>query len=318
MKKTILVSIIFFAGLISCTKEDLNTDKKIDSSDRYDFPQGTQNWDIEIMEIYSQYKTKLIYKGFKKSDFNLSWTTMGGNVMGDDMKENDISRSVDFMKNNIFKFLNSSFSKNLLPPYIYLAHDMRTYTLSTTTERVAPLALKIDGMDFWSICLTGETPWQILNSGPIQYLTGKIEFPETPYDVFYKRGMILKEIFKIAVTKGKIKVPEDFNNGFDFTTATVSTAGSEGNVNNYKRRGFPGQIRTVPTFDFSALPNIYSTSAERNFIDYIHLCMRYTVTELETIYPKSQFPVIHAKYKECADYILNEYQVDLSEISDKK
>ncbi|NCB19244.1 MAG: hypothetical protein EOM61_06465 [Bacteroidia bacterium] len=318
MKKTILLSIIFFAGLISCSKEDLNTDKKIDSADRYDFPQGSQNWDNEIVEIYSQHKTKLIYKGFKKSDFNLSWTTMGGNVMGDDMKENDISRSVDFMKNNIFKFINSTFSEKLLPPYIYLAHDMRTYTLSTTTERVAPLALKINGMDFWSICLTGETPWQILNSGPIQYLTGKIEFPETPYDVFYKRGMILKEIFKIAVTKGKIKVPADFNNGFDFTTATVSTAGSEGNVNNYKRRGFPGQIRTVPTFDFSALPNIYSTSAERNFIDYIHLCMRYTVAELETIYPKSQFPVIHTKYKECADYILNEYQVDLSEISDKK
>ncbi|MPM06374.1 hypothetical protein SDC9_52673 [bioreactor metagenome] len=79
MKKTILLSIIFFAGLISCSKEDLNTDKKIDSSDRYDFPQGSQNWDNEIVEIYSQYKTKLIYKGFKKvisTCLGLLWAEM--------------------------------------------------------------------------------------------------------------------------------------------------------------------------------------------------------------------------------------------------
>lgn len=317
MKKSIFLSIIFLAGLISCSKEELNNNKTLTSAIRYEFPQGTQNWDNQIMEIYSQFKTKLIYKGFTKNDFNLSWTVMTGNIMGDDMKNEDISRSVDFMKNHIFKFINSTFSNNLFPPYIYLAYDMRTYTLSSTKESVTPLELKVDGIDFWSISLIGETPWQKLNSGPIEYLTGKIEFPETPYNIFYKRGMILKEIFKIAVTKGKIKVPENFNNGFDFTTATVNTAGSEGNVNNYKRRGFPGQIRTVPTFEFSALPNITSTSAQRNFIDYIHLCMRYTVTELEAIYPKLQFPVIHAKYKECADYILSEYKVNLSEISDK-
>lgn len=40
---------------------------------RFEFPEGDDGWDHELMEIYKKYTTMLIYKNLDSADFTRSW-----------------------------------------------------------------------------------------------------------------------------------------------------------------------------------------------------------------------------------------------------
>ncbi len=319
MKTNILISIILVSILFlaSCYKEDPIVPSSVESSDRFTFPQGSNNYDAALVELNNKFGVKVIYKNFRDEDFNLSWTSPAIGKVGHDIPENERAAATGFMVNHIFAFLTPEITRRVLPPYFYIADSVYQLSVLGTLEYTSAFPYVYNGLDFWSFCWNGYAPWQKnTTTGVITYQNQTLK-PTTPYSHFYRRGVMLKEIFKMAVNIGNITAPENFSSGLDFTTAVKYAAGTESDVNHYKKRGFPGQMANTLNFNITALNSITKTSPNQNFIDYIHLCMRYTPDSIEVNYPISQFPIIHQKYPVAVQYMKDKYGIDLVKIATK-
>lgn len=314
LKFLLYITCISFS-IVACYKEDPIIPSDSGNSERFIFPQGDKEQDLVIKKIHDDFGVKIIYKDFKRNDFSITWTSPAGGRVGSDLAENHQKVGIDFIANHIFGNLTPEITKKVLPPYYYLADSIADYTLYPGILETYTASLYVyNGLDFWAFSWDGF-------AGYTKYLaTGEIVKkviptpPTTPFSIFYKRGVILKEIFKAAVNNGNISIPKDFNTGFDFTTA-ISTVASDANY--HYKRGFPGQFSSTINFNNSVLSRINATSEKQNFIDYIHLCMRYTPDSIEARYPKAQYPIIHAKYPIVIDYMKNNYNIDLNKIATK-
>lgn len=304
--------------ITSCYKEDPIIPTSSDSGNRFIFPQGNNNYDARIKKVYDDFGVKIIYKGYQDKDFNLSWTNAGIGRTGRDVTENQREAAVNYVVDHIFGNITPQLTRKVLPPYFYVADSITQLTVfSNTLESLSAITYIYNGLDFWSFTWNGAIPYNKNLITGITTYSASSPRPTTPFYLFYKRGVMLKEIFKAAINNGNIKVPENFNSGLDFSTATINTTGMEDNVNYYKKRGFPGQMTLNTNFNFSTLALITRTSAIQNFIDYVHLCMRYTPDSIEVNYPIAKYPIIHQKYPIVIKYMKDNYNIDLNKIATK-
>jgi hypothetical protein len=301
----------------SCYKEKLIVPSSSEGTERFKFPQGTNDYDLLTKKVYDDFGVKIIYKGFNDKDFNLSWLQPAFGKLGFDIPQNQQKDAVEFMANHIFANLSPKFTNKVLPPYFYVADSVYQDVISGTTQTTRPINYEYAGLDFWSFTWNGKrAATKNLTTGVVTYTTQRFR-PVTSFDYFYRRGVMLKEIYKTAVNKGTIVPPDNFNSGIDFSTAIVTAAASENDPNYYKKRGFPGQMNNTLNFNMSAVSLITNTGPTRNFMDYIHMCMRWTPDSIEVNYPKAKFPLIHQKYPIVIQYMKDKYNVDLNKIATK-
>lgn len=321
MKKLLYTIIIFTSILLSsCYKEDALIETPAGSAERFTFPQGNNSYDNSANEVFNKFGVKIIYKDFENVDFNLSWTNPAVGKVGYSITQDQEKEAVEFIVDNFFKYLDPKITNKILLPYFYVADSVYQKSLisnaTTTLESVVAYPYVYNGLDYWSFCWNGAGQWTKLN-GSLISSSLPVTKPVTSYQKFYRRGVMLKEVFKKAVINGNIKIPEGFANGFDFTTAIKYAAGTENDVNYYKKRGFPGQMTNVNNFDLTQLTLVTRTGPIQIFADYIHLCMRYQADSIEILYPKAKYPLIHQKYPIVIDYIKNQFDIDLASIATK-
>lgn len=298
---------------LSCYKEKLIVPTSTQGTERFKFPQGNNDYDNTIKKVYDDFGVKIIYKDYQPLSFELSWTSAPIGIKGYDIPHSQQKDAVNFVVNNIFANLTPQVTKRVLPPYFYVADSVaRGYSFGTF-EYLTDTEYKYYyyGLDFWSFCWDGAKVYtKNLTTGAITY-PAISKRPETSFAIFYKRGVMLKEIMKNAVNVGNIKVPENFSTGFDFTT-TISSITTDPNF--YMKRGFPGRWSNRLNFNRSTT---LTTTQMQNFIDYIHMCMRWTPDSIAVQYPPSQYPLIHQKYPIVIKHMKDNYGIDLNKIATK-
>lgn len=64
--------------LASCYDEDPIIASDSGNAGRFEFPQGDNSWDDDIIDVYNEFGVRLIYKDILDQDFSKSW--IGGNT----------------------------------------------------------------------------------------------------------------------------------------------------------------------------------------------------------------------------------------------
>lgn len=303
--------------LNACYHEDVLIPTTSESSERFTFPQGTNDYDLRAKKIFDEFGVKIIYKGFNDRDFNLTWTTPAIGKVGYDIPKDQERDAVDFMATHFFGNLTPQITRKVLPPYYYIADSVHQITIQGDIQMCSTTAFIYNGLDFWFFGWNNASAWTMRDGEYLIKPSVPSIRPKTPFGIFYKRGTILKEVFKKAVEVGNIIPPEGFADGFDFVTKVETAAGLRDNPNYYMKRGFPGQMTNQLRFDMAALALVTQTNSTTIFTNYIHLCMRYTTDSIEVVYPKADFPMIHQKYPIVLDYMKNKYNIDLGKIATK-
>lgn len=91
--------------------------------------------------------------------------------------------------------------------------------------------------------------------------------------------------------------------------------GTENDKDYYKKRGFPGQLGG--RYDsFGKLLYIKDTSPQKNFIDYMHLAIRYTRDSVAILYPPGEYPKIIQYYDFTVDYLKKDYNWDIAKAAE--
>lgn len=315
--RTYSLLIVLAIGLFvsSCYHEDpLIPSTSSGQAARFEFPQGNGPNDVKLKEIYDKFGVRVIYKDFTNRYFGMTWTSPADGIYGYDIGEEEYNSIADFMADYFFAPLTPEITKGVLPPYFYVADSV--YTLTATSKQVTTTTHKYDGRDFWLLSWNGAQPYTI-NSTTGVVTMGKMTLKPTSsnFNYFYRRGVMLKEVFRGAIFRGNIEVPVDFSTGFDYVTAIKTSP--ETDPNYYKNRGFPGHFSNKLNFNQSIMTAITNTGTKQNFLDYIHLCMRYSEDSIKILYPPAKYPLINQKYPVVIKYMKEKYGVDLVELAKK-
>lgn len=304
--------------LASCYNEDTIVSATGGESGRFDFPQGDNSWDKDILDIYEQFGIRFIYKDIIEKDFTKSWLAgatsnksfHGGGTISDDMTR----FYVIFMKNHVLQYLNPQVTEKIFPMYWYLAFNFYSITVYTATYSAynqykshADLGM----MDCWITCFWGQNV--PTNKEPLAaWLSPKAGDKAS----FTRRRMIiLNDVLVAAINRGNIVMPAEFESGFDFTTRLVTgeTVANRADPNYYMRRGFPGRVNTS-SGEYTK-PTTSVTKAEQTFIYYLQLSMRYTQEEREEMFPSADYPFTKSKFDYVQKYMKDTYNIDLSAIA---
>ena len=284
---------------LSCYNEDkLVADKEGEGGMRYEFPQGNNSWDKDLEEIQKKFEIYIIYKDFEEADLNRSWTGklgQGSTYFGESLNDEQAEFMTKFMKNHIFAYLTPQVTRKILPMYYYMVYSFRSMGWSGSWAFRENF---FNGMDYWAICMYSDDP----EEGSFYE---KIVPPSTEKEYSTRRGTILMEILERAVEKGTIVIPEQFHEGFDYTSEV--NRNDESAENYYKKRGFPGLaygFGKLSPVAWIGLMNRYE-----NVMAYILLGMRYSPEEREEGWFK--YPMIQEKYEYLSDYLKTEYGLDL-------
>ena len=291
---------LFGCLFLSCYSEDkLVADKEGEGGMRYEFPQGNNSWDKDLEEIQKEFGIYIIYKDFEETDLNRSWTGAlgeGSTYFGESLNDEQAEFMTKFMKNHIFAYLTPQATRKVLPMYYYMVYSFRSMGWGGYWYFGKN---KFDGMDYWSICMYSDNP----EEGSFYK---KIVPPSTEEEYFICRGTILMEILERAVKKGTIEIPEQFHEGFDYTSAVNSY--DENAENYYKRRGLPGLNYGVDS-GLQRVAWIGLMNRYENVMAYILLGMKYSPEEREEGWFK--YPMIQEKYEYLSNYLKTEYGLDL-------
>ena len=106
--------------------------------------------------------------------------------------------------------------------------------------------------------------------------------------------------------KATIEIPEQFHEGFDYSSAVNSY--DENAENYYKRRGLPGLNYGVDS-GLQRVAWIGLMNRYENVMAYILLGMKYSPEEREEGWFK--YPMIQEKYEYLSNYLKTEYGLDL-------
>ena len=295
--KNYLYSLSICLLFVSCYNEDALKTSDEENIDRFEFPQGNNTWDEDIQEILDQYGVMLVYKGVTSADLSRSWMSYAStNNSAEELKDEEVKFLVNYLKNHIFAYLTPQATRKVLPMYYYMVYSFRSMGWGGYWYFGKN---KFDGMDYWSICMYSDNP----EEGSFYK---KIVPPSTEEEYFICRGTILMEILERAVKKGTIEIPEQFHEGFDYTSAVNSY--DENAENYYKRRGLPGLNYGVDS-GLQRVAWIGLMNRYENVMAYILLGMKYSPEEREEGWFK--YPMIQEKYEYLSNYLKTEYGLDL-------
>ena len=313
---------LFFAGLVlalvitACHDEEklLPLEHKADFVKT--FPEGDNAWDRDLVEIADRFGVKCIYDDLTFEDISKAWVATSGEYVGEGLPKDSIRLKqlyTRFMKEHVFAFLNPDYTKGVLPNYIYFAERYLSkydVLLEPKPDWYQHVKSNYNGMGFWLFCwATGEFPGFFGVSTTVNMFT-------KPADIRKERENILKEILKRMVDAGNIEVPVEFFNEFDYKTEIMWWPNQVGELNYYKRRGFPEQLLTRPYPSAgSDLMMVSQTSPTLNFVAYLCLALRYPAEVIEENY--KDFNKVIEYYYFTVDYMKEQYDMDLTLVAEE-
>lgn len=317
---------LFLLWIISACEEDELYPREHVADFVKEFPEGDNPWDRDLQEIADRFGVKCIYNDLTLKDIMRVWTnSTAGEITAGGLPEDSIRLKklyTRFFKEHIFTHLNPTYTKGVLPNYIYFTYrylQKKTATNTITGEKIEyyeHLEMNYNGLGFWSFCWsTGEF------LGFLGLIQENIQMFTKAIDVEKKREIVLKNIFRRMVEEGNIEIPIEFEAGheFDYKTEILSTDVAPDHkdyLNYYKRRGFPEQLRSMTTYNEkgSNLYGISYTSPLENFCDYLWLAFHYTAEEIEQNY--KDFPLVVKYYYFTVDYVKENYGMDITRIAE--
>ena len=294
-----IVLILLTWGLLaSCNDEDTIIPREAEVVLRYEFPQGTNEWDEIAKEIKEKHDVYLIYKGYSSLDFSRAWTVSSGtNYFGESLTDEKASVHVKFMKEHIFDYLPVELTRTVLPLYYFLIDNYRTEKLNYSGGiDKTNVTNSADGLDYWASSI---------------YTENLTEFPSTWEKLREHRTRIMRQLLEAAINRERIVIPASFNEGFDYVKAINSWNTSDPDY--YVKRGFLGSLN-VDAYNFGSIYNITSTNPTLNFLTYVFLGMRYTEEEF-LANSLATYPLVVKKRLEVINYMKEKYHVDLEAIA---
>ena len=130
MRKINLILAIIGMALLnySCNDEDKLTPSGQFIPTGLPFPQGDNPWDKDIVELHETYGVYVFYKDVTEALLNRDWTSVGtGDIYtGGDLSDDKVQFYVDFIKNDVFKYVNKELVTKTLPVRLYLLDNFRT------------------------------------------------------------------------------------------------------------------------------------------------------------------------------------------------
>lgn len=301
--KYLLLVVVFLT--FSCSKEESLTSTTVSLDEKYTFPEGTPYDDI-TKSIYDEFGVRIIYKGLTPTYMNQ--TLKGLYKIFDIMDEELAGRSIRLVKDHVFSKIDYEFMKPVLKPYIYIAYDLRSPSITS----YAPLKYEFEGLDFWIFCFQ--------NRGKEFYpLHTPATFPETDAEIKVQRGIIMDNILRKMVSRGLIEVPQVFYNDFDYKTAIKVSVNQETDENYFMKRGFVGKY-SPSFFIFSTIGySITSENPQETFIKYMLFIAKFSKEDIEAgeklgtgLY--KNFPKILKYYDLVDNYMIEKYNYDLKQI----
>ena len=130
MRKINLILAIIGMALLnySCNDEDKLTPSGQFIPTGLPFPQGDNPWDKDIVELHETYGVYVFYKDVTEALLNRDWTSVGtGDIYtGGDLSDDKVQFYVDFIKDDVFKYVNKELVTKTLPVRLYLLDNFRT------------------------------------------------------------------------------------------------------------------------------------------------------------------------------------------------
>lgn len=310
--------------LTSCYEDDTIIPDEFGGSGRFEFPQGDNSWDDDILEIYNQFGVRLIYKGISDEDFTRSWLGTGGGGVGTTtlhttgcVNDEMTQFYVTFMKEHIFNFINPQITDRVFPMYWYLAHNFYSKWVPVPQYTFFTPVISQDGrnfMDFWITCFWGQN----VNAGadPLNGWMSPISGDKTNYNLH--RFLIMKNIMSTAMTRGNIIVSDEFSSGLDFDTQLVTgeTADNQKDKNYYLTRAFPGTATIIgTTLAYQKMTRVLPGNPNNVFQEYVQLMMAFNAAQREEMFPAATYPLLKQKFDYVQNYMKQRYDIDLEAIA---
>lgn len=325
-KVNIILAIIGLALLsYSCYNEDrlIPSGQFIPSG--LPFPQGDNPWDEEIVKLHDTYGVYVFYKDVTEALLNREWTSVGtGDIYtGGDLSDDKVQFYVDFIKNDVFKYVNKELVTKTLPVRLYLLDNFRTRprienndegdtgtgdtgtggtgTGGTGTTDPNFVPFYADGFDYWALSFTDDE---------IQNITHEARrLRSVPFIYHMLKKAVMSEIITdIDDIREGVNTTKGFRNG-DLT-----------NPNHCFNRGFPEDLSE--SFNKSNKPwspSVYFHKTAENyphgdFLNLIRTNMWYSLQELEVKYPQEKYPLIRKRLDIVHKHLLDNYGIDLRAI----
>lgn len=308
-------------ALASCYEEDPITPSESGGAGRFEFPQGDNSWDDDIVEIYNEFGVRIIYADIVEQDFTKSWTGSTAGMItyhGTGTINDDMTRFyVKFLKDHVFNYVNPQITVKVFPMYWYLTFDFHNkfslspeYILNNPLKSHADLNL----MDCWLTCFWGQSVGMFGPFDPIEAWMSPVAGNKESYTV--RRTLIINDILTGAIDLGNITIPAEFDTGLDYNTPLVTGEYPEdkANPNYYLRRGFPGDINTNSAE--YAKPTTYPPTPKEAFLGYVQIAFRYTQAEREVMFPSDTYPLVKEKFNYVERYMKDTYKIDLNAIAE--
>ena len=310
-----------FLALSSCYEEETIIPTHSGNTGRFEFPQGNNSWDNEIVEIYEKFGVRLIYKDIIDKDFTKSWTGGDGGLyatfygtgcINDEM----VQFYVRFMQEHVFQYINPQITEKVFPMYWYLTYDFYSVLsfMPLPTAQLNHSAATF--LDAWLTCFWGTEHTDPKYGGisdPVSAWKSPVSGNKDSYTK--RRYDILSCILTGAIDRGNIVIPEEFDTGFDHGTRLVTgdTEKDKANPNHYLNRGYPGAINST-SLDY-AKPSSLAPNAKTTFLNYMGLSLRLTSAEREALFPSADYPFIKGKFDYIQRYMKEQYNIDLEKIA---
>ena len=317
MKKTILYTLLGLLSLSSCSKdEDPIQPSGNYSVLRFDFPQGNNPYDEDIVKIHDIYNTYIIYKDITAQDLNRQWQGLGTGKLKecDPVAEEDVAFYVDFFKNHVFAFMTPEAVMKSLPVKLYCVRNLRDVedednsSSSSGTGSVvdnSPVIVKTDGFDYWALSFTDEGLANRDEAG-----------------MRFARCKFLYIIIKDLYENGLIKEPLDIRSKITWykSDGTYLPLEADPRSSNYPyKRGLPDRVvekdfkEYLPQFITQWMREFTAYSIENDwFLNYCRTAMYYGKDYVEKKY--ARYPLVLEIYNDIVKLMQEQYGIDLEGI----
>lgn len=289
--KSIFYGILGILCCMACTDDEKVTPRDEGFELRFEFPQGTNDWDKTAQEIQEKYGVYLIYKDIDSTHLRKTWTSVNSLYAGEGLTNDQAAFHIKFLKEHIFAYLPPKVTERALPIYYYLVYNYRNSTAST-----APMMNTSNGIDYWVNSIFSKNQPTI--STEAQYRECRYRMMRHMIENLYKHGNIVAS--------------KDFHNGFNYQTEYNLYTSTD--LNYYLKRGFPGTALGDNMLIQKPPYSIKSFTPDMNFLGYINVVMLYTPEEFEAAYPKKSYSLIHTKRDYIVKYMKEKYKIDLEAI----
>ena len=301
---------VFALFSYSCDDSETLESSDIDTMSRFEFPEGSNEWDKIFKDIYEEHGVQIIYKGFTESDLNKSWTgTPGAGTFEWRHYTNPdtLTQLAHYLNDSIFRYLNPEMSRKVFYPYIYIPQGYASLFIHPTTGAIlsrTPQVFISEKMDFWLLSVKNEAIFH--NESAYQYT-----FVST-------RKRLFAAYLTTAINRGLIVPPSDFKEGMDYTTPIKEGTADVDDENYFLRRGFVNRINLI-SGSYDRVFTTYTSGAIKldnlnngeDFKNYLFAL----IYEPDMVGRYGIYPNILKRYPKVQDYMKLQYGIDLQAIA---